>query len=114
MKRKVTTCGANFKVTVEIDTDICGDPYMEAATQALEIVFGNGPDTADSAEVVIPNPSEEPNLGFILQMYFAEDEKDEEKHFYVRSLLVAQNAGLLWMVSQLEAAERILKSGEKL
>ena len=114
MKRKITVRGSNFKVTVEVDPEICGDLYMEAATQALEIVFGHGPDTADSAEVVIPNPNEEPNLGLILQSYFTEDENDEEKHYYIRSLIVARNAGLLWIVSQLETAESMLKPGADL
>lgn len=114
MKRKVIVNGSNFSVTTEVEDEICGDFYMEAATRALEIVFGNDMDPAANAGIVIPNPDEEPNLGLIIQTYLAEDEKNEEKHYYVRSMTAAQNAGLIWICEQLKKVEDNLKPGTDL
>jgi len=111
MKTKITTCGSNWKATVEVDPDICGDPYMEGATRALEYIFGNGPDTADDVKIVIPKPNEELNVGLLLQMYKTEDELDETKHKYVATIRVSMNAGLPWMTEQLNKFMANLKSG---
>ena len=105
MIQKITVEGANLKATVSINTDICGNPYTEAATKALEMVFGNGPDTADEAEIILENPLEAPNVGFIMKEYNVGDENDEDKHFYVLTRKIAENAGLPWMVEQLKAYE---------
>lgn len=105
----MTTISSNWQITLEVDDEICGDIYMEGATRAIETVFGHGPDTADSVNIIIPDPMQEPNLGFIVQVYKAEDEADEEKHKYVRSLIPARDAGIGWLVKQLEEFEAQLK-----
>ena len=101
--KNVVVHGSGFKVTVPIDSEISGEPLIEAATQALEVMFGNGPDVGSDVDVKITH--ENPNVGIFMQTYFEEDKDDETKHVYVSTFIAAQNAGLLWIANQLREAE---------
>lgn len=108
MKQTIIVRGSNFIAKVkDIDIELLNgqDVFVEAATRALETVFGNKNNTNKDVEITIPNPDDEPNLGFIVECYRIEDEKDTEKYMYVKSRCIAENAGLFWIADQLKQIE---------
>ena len=42
-KQEYVIEGANFMAVVLVEVELCGCPYLEAATLVLEKAFGNGP-----------------------------------------------------------------------
>lgn len=110
MNQRIIVEGSNWKATVNVDPELCGNVNFEAATKALEVIFGRGDDNVDGVEITFNNGDEEPTVGFILKIYNEGDEKNDDKHLFVLTRKIAENAGLAWMAEQLKAVEP--KEGE--
>jgi len=110
MKENFIVEGANWDATILIDTELHDNPLMEAATQIIEVLFGDGPDSEKSHEIEVHMTDEDsPNLGLIVCVYKEQDRGNEEKRHYVKSKILAQNAGLTELAKLLEESEKQLE-----
>lgn len=86
--------GANFMAVVPVEVDLCGCPYLEAATRALEKAFKTGMiSKTDGIKLMVKNhllPRAGPNL-FVWKNG---DLGDNKKMHTVKFVDAARNAAL--------------------
>jgi len=106
MKEKFIVEGANWEASIMVDTEIHEHPHMEAATQALENIFRDGPDSELSDEFNIKMTDDDPPaLGLVVKCVKDGQQGNELEEMWMRSSALAENAGLLNLAKDMKQME---------
>ncbi len=92
--------GANFVSVVPVNTEVCGSPFMEAATVTLECAFR--PQRKRPEGFKLLTKSVNPAIGSKLFVWKNGDIGNDEKMGIINFVEAARNAGLLDLVKFVE------------
>lgn len=113
MKEKYFVEGANWIASIAVDTEVVGDPYMEAATQCVEKLFKSNPEElstleSDDFHLYQNRDNETLSLGLVVYVYPMKNNLKESEYKYIRTKVVAENAGLIQLVSFMDIIEKAI------
>ena len=103
MKTNIKVTGSNWSYVIGVDSETCGNPHMEAATKALEVLFSEN-DEFDAPTLEMWD-DEEPNVGELMCTCDNSLPENEDNIRYVSTLSVAENASLTWLRDIIQKAE---------
>ncbi len=102
------------------------DKIIEAATLSFEYIFAN---TYESDKVIVfslkdasgtdyfesmkMKDTPDPLFALLTKVYKLEDEQDEEKHYFVLTKVILENASLPHMLIELKEFEKMIKKQNK-
>ena len=99
--------GANFVATVMVDAELCNCPFIEAATKTLEYVFRHGPDSENPDNFFLMRKDHNgPSVGDFMGICKEGDIGNDEKMMHVKTVAVAENAGVLEIARQFSSTKR--------
>ena len=108
MKRTYIVEGSNWNAKVLLENGEYGLDYKEAATRAMEAAF---------KENFLPNPdvtvtmtdNDPATVGLILGIHLEGETQDDDNAVWVRTVLIASNAGLPEIANVLLEAEKQIR-----
>jgi hypothetical protein len=95
--------GANFVAIVPLDIEVCGSPFIEAATITLEYAFRPQCKRPDGSKLLIKQ-NMNPAIGLNLFVWKNGDIGNDKKMGVINFMEAARNAGLLDLVKHLKGA----------